>query len=122
MIFAGCQQKQQWNGGAINKPGYYEFHSEINISVNERNNLIEYSVESKDGSLTIPRKSFSALHNWAFYLENDGTLWVFSSDMGHSVWKRNSQGIFKETAFDHYLSREEIPKHIYNSLADYFER
>jgi len=43
-----------------------------------------------------PDKPFSNAMRWAAFWQDDDTLWVHSSDIGLSVWKRDSDGIFTQ--------------------------
>lgn len=64
-----------------------------------------------------PKYLFSDAMQWAAYWQDDDTLWVDSSDIGLSVWKRNSQGAFSHE----WLGKESdlvptIPAEIWNFL------
>jgi hypothetical protein len=43
-----------------------------------------------------PGMHFSHLMRWAAFWQDDDTLWVHSSDIGLSVWKRDSQHRFSQ--------------------------
>ena len=44
----------------------------------------------------VPDRLFSDAMRWAAFWQDDDTLWVHSSDIGLSVWKRDSQGGFSQ--------------------------
>lgn len=43
-----------------------------------------------------PDRLFSKSMRWAAFWQDDNTLWVHSSDIGLSVWKRDSRGRFSQ--------------------------
>lgn len=61
------------------------------------NSLVDYkiinAVTKKD---FFPDNLFSDAMRWAAFWQDDDTLWVHSSDIGLSVWKRDPQGDFTQ--------------------------
>jgi hypothetical protein len=43
-----------------------------------------------------PKNLFSDVMRWAAYWEDDNTIWVYSSDIGTSVWRQNSKEGFSQ--------------------------
>jgi len=43
-----------------------------------------------------PKHLFSDTMRWAAFWEDDNALWIHSSDIGLSVWKRDSRGGFSQ--------------------------
>jgi hypothetical protein len=53
-------------------------------------------VKTADQEEVTPGNHFSHLMRWAALWQDDDTLWVHSSDIGLSVWKRDSQDRFSQ--------------------------
>ena len=66
-----------------------------------------------------PEHLFSDIMRWAFYWENDTTLWVYSSDIGTSVWKGAPDGTFSE---ERVGRKPELIPSIPQELYDYLSK
>lgn len=59
--------------------------------------LIDYKiVEVATKKESAPEHLFSEAMRWAAFWQDDDTLWVHSSDIGLSVWRRDSQRGFSQ--------------------------
>lgn len=57
--------------------------------------LVDYKiVEIATQKEFVPDRLFSSVMRWAAYWQDDNTLWVHSSDIGLSVWRRDWRGGF----------------------------
>ena len=70
-----------------------------------------------------PDRQFSDAMRWAAFWQDDDTLWVHSSDIGLSVWKRNSQGVFsQEWLGERSELVRTIPKELWSVLPSTLKR
>jgi hypothetical protein len=70
-----------------------------------------------------PDRLFSDAMRWAAFWQDDDTLWVHSSDIGLSVWRRGAQGSFSQV----WLGEKSelvptIPAEIWDFLPSSFKR
>lgn len=55
------------------------------------NNFVRYKAYDGNGRTVITYDyNISTFQNWAFYLDEKKNFWVFSSDIGDSVWKKGN--------------------------------
>jgi len=60
--------------------------------------LVDYKIVSVSTRKEFaPKDLFSDAMRWAAFWENEGALWVHSSDMGISVWQADKNGDFTQT-------------------------
>ncbi len=83
--FSGNVDKRWEEGkGYIIKKGKYETYNKYYIIVDKQDSLVSFKIENSDGKEVLRSKySFSDIHNWYLYYEND-ILWIYSSDIGTS--------------------------------------
>jgi len=109
-----------WATGAIVEQGTYRTGS-IQIIVWVNNDLVDFKVLDSEGDILIQNPhAFSALHRWALYLDEDESLWILSSDLGHYIFKKNTtSGGYQYLQFNHFLKKDEVPEYMYNDLKSY---
>jgi hypothetical protein len=114
------QNKSKWNKGAIVEQGVYET-SNIRIKVEISNDRVDFKGFDQAGKILLQNPhAFSALHRWALYLDKEESLWVFSSDIGHYIFRKDlATGEYEYSQFSHFLKRNEIPEYIYNDLKSF---
>lgn len=90
----------------------------------KENSLVDYKIIRTETSEEFtPLQLFSEAMRWAFYWENDKTLWVFSSDIGTSVWKMKSDGkLSQEWVGRNPKLIESIPQELYDFLPSILRR
>jgi hypothetical protein len=122
-IFFTCKPavtEYNWNGGKIVKPGVYQLSdSTLSVHIFLENNFVRYKVDQDDRTLIRHNYNISVYQNWAFYLDGQRNFWVFSSDIGHSVWRRMGD-TYVEYTFNHILTRAEVPDDVYQNCKEFF--
>jgi hypothetical protein len=105
-----------WTGGEIIDFGEY-CNEDFKIKVYEKNHYLQYVLLNKDNGLIIQEDmNISVFQRWGLFLDKKGNLWVFSSDVGDCIWKKDSAtGRYRKTTFSHQLSKGEIPPELYES-------
>jgi hypothetical protein len=117
---ACSKNNDQWKHGAITKEGEYQA-TDMKIVVRIENDLVNFKGFDYAGrSLLQNPHAISALHRWALYLDKDGSLWVLSSDIGDSIFKKDSiTGMYKYSQFNHYLKKNDVPNYLYDDLKSF---
>jgi hypothetical protein len=107
-------------GGKIEEPGTYRLSDgSLTIHIYIENNFVRYRVEDKDGELIKYNYNISVYQQWTFYLDKKQDFWVFSSDIGHSVWRKTGNVYFEQT-FYHMLAKTEVPDEVYQNCKYFF--
>lgn len=90
---------------------------ELSIKVYAKDGYLKYEVYNKgDEILFCQDMNISIYQRWGLFLDNNKNLWVFSSDVGHCIWERDSgTGRYRKRTFYHQLSKDEVPEEIYES-------
>ncbi|MFM7854925.1 MAG: hypothetical protein ACKO96_24100 [Flammeovirgaceae bacterium] len=119
MIFVlqSCNEPAcDWKGGEITDYGTY-CNDDFKINVYEKDNYLKYEVRNKKEDVIIRQNvNISIVHHWGLFLDNDKNLWVFSSDIGDSIWKMDSlTGKYNNRIFHHWLTRDSVPSELYAS-------
>lgn len=116
LILTSCNSTN-WQGGRITKEGVYQT-KEVKIVVGEHNYAVNYVMLSAKGdTLIAPSRTFSSVQRWAFHLDSDQSLWVFSSDIGHSCWRRNSSnGKYFQLEYLWPISKDSISADVYSTF------
>jgi hypothetical protein len=111
-----------WKGGKITEPGTYELEDEsLRIEVYLENNFVRYKAYDNEGRNVISYGyNMSAFQRWAFYLDEKKNFWVFSSDIGHSVYKKGTASSYFHDDIDHVLTRKEVPESVYDNCKEFF--
>lgn len=124
MILSSCSDNNSyWKEGVIREAGNYSYKDSLYIKVDVENKLVKFTLmDSAKNEIARNVHDFSDLHKWALYLDKDKSLWVLSSDIGYSMLKRNPQtNQYTYTEFDHYLTKDEVPKYLYEDLKEFFD-
>src|SRR5689334_1914877 len=105
-----------WAKGEIVEFGTY-CNSEFRVKVYEENNFLKYEAVNKDDEILIQQDmNISIFQHWGLFLDSENNFWVFSSDVGISVWKKDSvTGNYTKMNFDHKVARNDVPEEIYES-------
>lgn len=119
LIFAvhSCKSPQcDWKGGEITDYGTY-CNDDIEVKVYEEDNYLRYEVRNAKGDLAVRQDvNISVFHHWGIFLDNKKNLWVFSSDVGHALWKRNPlNGEYARKHFPYKITRDSVPDEVYSS-------
>ena len=112
-----------WTKGEIVEFGTY-CNSEFGVKVYEKNNFLMYEVRNNDNEIVIEQDdNISVFHHWGLFLDNENNFWVFSSDIGIGVWKKDSiTGKYTKMNFDRKVTKDDVPKEIYESSLKRFLR
>lgn len=110
-------------GRTISQEGNYNYNDSLYLRVDVKDDLVSYSVKDYSGEVLIDMPNeFSNLHRWILYIDKSQSIWVLSSDLGHSLWKRNdSDHAYEQVNFSNYLEKEDVPNYLYNDLKDFFD-
>jgi hypothetical protein len=116
LLTTSCNKTQcNWKGGEIVELGEY-CNDEVKIKAYDKNGFLKYMVVDKKNDLIIQEDmNISLFHRWGMFLDKRGNFWVFSSDVGDCVWKKDSEGRYHKTTFYHQLSKDEVPPELYES-------
>jgi len=124
-LFLSCQaHESKWQGGKITEPGTYEYHDgSLTINIYLENNFVRYKGIDDDGKTVIKYDyNISVFQNWAFYLDEKTNFWVFSSDIGDSVWKKGSGSSYFQTTFNRQLTENDVPESVYTNCKEFFRK
>jgi len=116
-LLQSCKEPAcDWKGGEIIDYGTY-CNDDFKIKVYKEGNFLRYEVENKKDDVAIKNDmDISVFHHWGLFLDNDKSVWVFSSDIGDAVWKRDSvTGEYRKRMFHHFLTRDSVPNELYAS-------
>lgn len=116
LVTTSCNDTEcNWKGGEIIELGEY-CNDEVKIKVYEKNDYLKYMVLDKNNDLIIQEDmNISLFQRWGLFLDKKGNFWVFSSDVGDCVWKKDSTGRYHKTTFYHQLTKDEVPLELYES-------
>jgi hypothetical protein len=120
-MFSCVSTRENWEGGIITDVGKYE-HQDYTVYVNDPNFLIEYyMLNGKGDTVLSANHKFNTFQSWALHLDKELNLWVFSSDIGHSRWQRDSlSGRYKEHEYWGEIPLDSIPKDVYETLSKFY--
>lgn len=123
MLMSCTDDSSSWKEGAIRKEGNYSYRDSLYINVDVKDHLVKFQItDSSRKEIAYNMHDFSDLHAWALYLDKDKSLWVLSSDIGYSQWKWNPEtNQYKYVEFSHYLTKDEVPRHLYEDLKEFFD-
>lgn len=127
LIFFSCSkvEKQEWKGfGKINMSGtYFTIKGNYNIVVNTKSNIVSYKVYDSNNNIIIDsQRKISSLQHWFIYWDdNNGVLWVYSSDIGSSYWFSSEKGHYIEIIITGSTKNDipfKIPNEIKNKIVE----
>ena len=118
-ILQACNDKDStcdWQGGEITDFGTY-CNYDIEIIVYEDGNFMRYEAWNKDGEMLFKyNKNISTIHHWGLFLDNDMNVWMFSSDVGGSIWEKDSlTKEYRNRVFHSFLTKDSVPDELYTS-------
>ncbi len=115
IVIASCSPNCDWAGGEIRDFGTF-CNSNFTIRVDEEDQLLKYEVTDSNGrSLIVQDMNISTIQNWGLFLDKKANLWIFSSDVGTSIWERNSDGKYYHRIFYRQATKEDVPPELYES-------
>lgn len=119
VISIRCSKDKEFlSYGAITEEGIYR-STALELVVKVDDNLVSFGATDINGRhLFSSVHSFSSLHNWVLYLDKDGNLWVLSSDIGYSTYKKDSVGRYEYSELSRRLTKSDVPGYLYNDLKD----
>jgi len=123
VLLVSCKNENagSWGGGKITEPGKYIYNdASLVIQIAIENGFVKYGLYNSEGVLLAKNDyRISTYQNWAFYLDEDLNFWVFSSDIGHSVWEKDLTRYYHHT-FEHKLRKDEVSEKLYNECKEFF--
>jgi hypothetical protein len=120
-LFSCLSNKGSWSGRKITSPGTYEVGPGISLEVFTEGSWVKYTVTNKKGDVIMKSSDgMSAHQKWAFYLDENKDLWVFSTDIGDSVWRRQPSGFYHHQYFNSFLSPDQVPPSVYQYCKEFF--
>lgn len=93
--------------------GKYSVSGGMTLHVSNKEGLLDYQLINSQGELLLETFTpVSIYHRWGMCIDDDQTLWVFTSDRGNYKWEKNSEtGSYEATWLDRNdLVPEEILK------------
>lgn len=87
-----------WSGGFVKTPGMYRLPDGRSLAITVIDGIVRFQYTASDGRVLVgapPSPTFSDYHRWAFYLEPDGTLWMYSGDIGTYCWVPQPDGTYQ---------------------------
>lgn len=100
MLLSACSRSgSTGTGGLITNRGTFPSPSGSSHLVigSKSKSLVDYKiVDVSTKKASGPDHLFSDAMRWAAFWQDDDTLWVHSSDIGLSVWRREAQGSFSQ--------------------------
>ena len=76
---------------------YFSPLSGLTLDVFKEGKKINYTLTDDEGKYMLKSKNqFLHYQKWAFYFDSSGVLWVYSSDVGTSIWMKDSKGVYIE--------------------------
>jgi hypothetical protein len=109
------------NDRAIKELGIYTFEKDkVKLIVYRENFLLKYlMIDDEFNVLLKHNNNISLMQNWGLYLDENTTLYVLSSDIGHSRWvKQGSTDIYKNESLSGNVHRDSLPIGLLNSFED----
>ncbi len=124
IIFSCSEHKDavSWDGELIEREGTYtNLANGLSVDISIEDGFVRYAMyDSLDNQLLKFNENISAYQRWAFIMDEDGSLWVLSSDIGNAVWKKNlDTKKYEFIKMDMYFDKSTIPKSIYNKIKPY---
>jgi hypothetical protein len=103
---------------------YYNSDKSLKLHIYIENNFVRYMLQDKRGKELVRfNENISAFQKWGFYLDNNDTLWVFSSDIGNSFWVKDKKGnTYSEVIMDHLYDDKKVPQEIFKETRQFFSR
>jgi len=122
VVIWSCKLEERFAGGVIQKPGIYKIGDSLIIEIVIEKALVEYSVRDVEGKLKIKTiHPFSDYQAWAFYLEDNGNLWVISSDIGYAYFEVDKDNDYKYHELPRGVKLQNIPEPIIKDLPEFFD-
>jgi hypothetical protein len=121
LIFKNCKNEntladEDFDDRPIYSPGLFRLdEGSLNLNVYVENNLVRYGVADRsEKEIFRNRDDISTFQKWAFFFHKDKkTLWVFSSDVGHTYWQLDSlTGKYNYFEMEYPFEKERIPEEV----------
>ncbi len=121
LTITACKNNKQWSGGEINTAGNYKY-GDLEIIVEKNDRAVDYSMLNLKGDTLVKSENrFSPFQRWALYLDDDKTLWVFSSDIGDICWKKDSVSHkYVKHEFLGLIPKDSIPADVFETLRKFY--
>lgn len=114
-------QDTDWNGLAIHDFKSYTLPNNFKLFCFHDRYELKYILVDEIGELLIQtNERISIVHKWGIFVDKNYSVWVFSSDIGHSVWRRDINGEYRFEVFDRALFKTDVPPELNNSSLGYF--
>jgi hypothetical protein len=119
------------NNGAVylakNEPvfnsGVYQLSgSDLKLDIYIENDLVRYQVfNASNKRICSHQNDISTFQKWAFCWDQNGTLWVFSSDVGHTYWKYDtSASAYKYHEMEYRFDKTIVPQEVREAMKGAF--
>lgn len=119
MVTCNNQEKPKiyddWKGGFIERPGVYIL-ADKKIEVENLEGIIKYQLLTEDQKVIFSSFSKpSVYHRWFLYWDEMENIWLYSSDIGGEVWKKDTLSTYNHSYLNVFVDTLEMP-------IEYFEK
>ena len=100
---------------------YYYPQSNLTLKVYLENGFVRYNLkDSLGGQLITYKENISTYQKWAFFIDENKSLWVLSSDIGNTWWRRDTdRQLYTYIRIDHLFDKSTIPKDVYQEIKEF---
>jgi len=122
LLIISCAKNKQEHLLIDSAGTYHNSEKTLKLNVYVDNNFVRYVLQDTLGNeLVTFNENISVFQKWGLYLDENGTLWVFSSDIGNSFWMKDKvTNKYYETIMDHLYDDSKIPKEIFQETRQFF--
>jgi len=101
---------------------FYNSTKTLQLNIYVENNFVRYVLRDGRGNEKLRfNENISVFQEWGFYLDKNDTLWVFSSDIGNSLWVKNKKNdSYSEIIMDHLYNTSKVPQEIFRETRRFF--
>lgn len=113
---------KDWSGGEISGYGIYYIDGN-KITVDKKGGFLQYNVLGEKRDTLLHQVAYiSSSQKWRLYWDtNNNKLWVFSSDIGHSVWEPNELSKFyTRKEFYGGINTDSLSKDVLQTLRKFY--
>ncbi len=118
VILVSCGNTCQSGKGEIVDLGVYCLDEKLGLEVYNEEGYLKYLVFNREDDKIIFEQTndISIYTSWGLFFDNEGNLWVFSNDIGNSIWELDKQkNQYSQKFFSRQVFKSEVPQEIYES-------